>query len=261
MRRELPEGLALSLDEIAGFPEAVIGRMAPIQTEAMKDGDPLRISVEKYAFLPVDKAAFRGDAPSVEGLCTLDRFEYYVKRKLYVHNLGHAAVAYLGLLKGCTYIAEAVDDADILFLAAGAMRESAAALAMENAGDAANLGRHIDNLLYRFSNRALGDTCARVAADPARKLSQGDRLVGALENCEKYGLPAVYIAAAVAAALPALGFPGAASLEEITGLSPDGQHYRAIMAFWETVSGADAGGAAAALRRAAGRLAGDITIL
>ena len=34
--------------------------MVPVQTEEMKDGEPLRVCVERYGFLPTDGAAFKG---------------------------------------------------------------------------------------------------------------------------------------------------------------------------------------------------------
>jgi len=268
-----PAAVSAEIDRIAGFPEAVIGRMVPLQTDEMKDGDPLRLCVEKYAFLPVDKAAFKGAIPSVEEMVPLDGFEYYVRRKLFIHNLGHAAVAYLGLLKGYTYIADAIEDADILFLTESAMRESAVALGFENSGDAANLSCHIDSLLYRFSNRALEDTCARVGADPIRKLGAEDRLIGALMNCKEYGLPAVHIAAIAAAAFLTLertweGDGKPPSLSEITGLPPESESHKTILALHAALilaaersdeQGADA--AVAALRRAVMKLAGENTVL
>ncbi|MCL2111888.1 MAG: mannitol dehydrogenase [Clostridiales bacterium] len=262
----LPAELAPAVDAVTGYPEAVIGRMVPTQTEDMKDGDPLRVCVEKYAFLPVDREAFKGHIPQIKGMVPLDRFGYYVKRKLFIHNMGHAAVAYLGLLKGYNYIAEAVDDADILYLVHGAMNESAAALGCENPGDAANLNRSISSLLYRFANEALGDTCARVAADPVRKLDRHDRLIGALENCQKYALPSTYIAAVAAAAALALErSPGEspARLTKITGLSLDSEAYKLITELCAACAAAMVRGedAVAELRRTAARCAGDITIL
>jgi mannitol-1-phosphate 5-dehydrogenase len=268
VREYLPPDIAFAADSIAGYPEAVIGRMVPIQTEEMMDGDPLRVCVEKYGFLPVDKAAFEGPIPKIEGMIPLDHFEYYVKRKLFIHNLGHAAAAFLGLLKGYTYIYEAVDDAEILCVVQGAMQESAAALNKENPWDSVNLKRHIDSLLYRFSNRSLKDTCERVAADPLRKLGKNDRIIGAIENCESYGLPVFCIAAVAAAAAIVLEKTGDKDnapppLTEITGLAADSGVFRTIMTFGTAAAGAvtRGGDAVAALRRAAMKLSGDINIL
>ena len=46
--------------------------------------------------------------------------------------------------------------------------------------DEANQTDHVDDLLNRFANRALGDTLYRVGRDIQRKLSREDRVVGAL---------------------------------------------------------------------------------
>lgn len=264
----IPKGLESAIDELAGYPQAVIGRMVPPQTEEMKDGDPLRVCVEEYGFIPVDKAAFKGEIPKIEGMVPLDRFEYYEKRKLFIHNLGHAAAAYLGLLKGYTYISEAANDGDILYMTLNAMRESAAALNCEYPENAENLSRNINSLLYRFSNKALPDTCARVAVDPIRKLGENDRIIGALLNCENYGLPAVYIAAIAAAAALMLeksyvGKGNLPKLTDITGLSADSNAYKMIMNFGTTCVSAIVHGddAVASLRGVAMKYAGDINIL
>jgi mannitol-1-phosphate 5-dehydrogenase len=42
---------------------------------------------------------------------------------------------------------------------------------------ASRLLAHVDDLLHRFNNKALGDTLFRVGCDLYRKLSPGDRLV------------------------------------------------------------------------------------
>ena len=264
----MSEKLVPMVDAISAFPEAVIGRMTPIQTPEMMAGDPLRICVEKYAFLPVDKAAFKGIIPQVKGMVPLNHFEYYVRRKLFVHNLGHAAIAYLGLLKGYEFVADAVEDADILCLAEGAMRESAAALNCENESDKANLNRHISSLIYRFSNHTLGDTCERVATDPLRKLGSEDRLIGALKNCEHYGLPYVYIAAVAAAAALVLektkDIDKMPPLANITGLSTESDAYKMIMTLGTTcaMTASRGGGAIVTeLRKGVIKMAGNITIL
>jgi len=270
VQAKLPEELRGTVDEGTGYPEAVIGRMVPIQTEEMRKGDPLRMCVEDYSFIPVDKSAFKGEIPGIEGLTPLDGFEYYVKRKLFIHNLGHAAIGYLGLLGGYAYISDAAEDPDILFLAAGAMHESAAALSLENSADAANLNRNIDSLLYRFSNKALKDTCERVSADPARKLGKQDRITGALENCERFGLPVVYIAAVAAAASFVYGSncnddkkAPLPQLASVMGISEDSKTYIMIEILREAVLSQGYGSryALEVLRREVVKMAGDIKVL
>jgi mannitol-1-phosphate 5-dehydrogenase len=116
------------LDELVGLVEASIGRMVPVQTPEMQDGDPMRVCVEQYGFLPVDKEAFKGEIPAIKSMIPFEPFDFYIKRKLYVHNMGHATCAYLGLYTGKDYIYESIDDPYTALIVQNAMLESAQAL-------------------------------------------------------------------------------------------------------------------------------------
>lgn len=188
-------------DQTVGLVEASIGRMVPVQTEEMKDGDPLRVCVEKYGFLPVDKDAFKGDIPEIANLVPYSPFDFYLKRKLYIHNMGHATCAYLGDILGLDYIYQSIDVADVYILTKNAMLESAQALSAQYDAPVKPLMDHIDDLLGRFTNAALGDTCQRVGGDPARKLSPEDRLIGAGKLALQQGITPCYIAVGAAAGL------------------------------------------------------------
>jgi mannitol-1-phosphate 5-dehydrogenase len=178
IKEQLTPEECVRFDAEVGLVEASIGRMVPVQTDEMKDGEPLRVCVEKYGFLPVDKAAFKGAVPDIPGMVPFEPFDFFIKRKLFIHNMGHATTAYLGGLKGVDYIFEAIDDPEIRTLAQNAMLESALALSRRYKVDLAGIQLHITDLLGRFTNAALKDTCARVGGDPARKLSPADRLIG-----------------------------------------------------------------------------------
>ncbi|HBB92865.1 MAG TPA: mannitol-1-phosphate 5-dehydrogenase, partial [Bacteroidales bacterium] len=52
-----------------------------------------------------------------------------------------------------------------------------------------DLTGHIDDLLIRFRNKALGDTVFRVGCDLMRKLGPEDRLAGAIKAAINYNLP------------------------------------------------------------------------
>lgn len=187
--------------ETVGLVEASIGRMVPVQTDEMKDGEPLRVCVERYGFLPVDKSAFKGKIPVVKGMVPSEPFDFYVKRKLFVHNMGHATTAYLGDIFAYPLICEAIADADIRIIVREAMTESAIALSRRYDVPLDALVLHICDLVGRFGNAALKDTCARVGADPARKLSPDDRLSGALTLAVEQGITPVYICAGIAAGM------------------------------------------------------------
>lgn len=214
VKQHLTPDEARRFEKEVGLVEASIGRMVPIQTEELRAGDPLRVCVEAYGFLPVDRDAFRGAVPDIPGLVPYSPFDFYIKRKLYLHNLGHAVCAYLGLYTGKTHIYEAMAEPRIELMVRGAMQESAAALSSAYAVPFQDLAAHTEDLLYRFNNRALGDSTARVGADIPRKLAREDRLVGAALLCLKQGISPVFIALGAAAALHAhlasqLSAPGA----------------------------------------------------
>ncbi len=82
------------------------------------------------------------------------------------------------------------------------MREAAAGLlaAYPDAFTREGLEEHIDDLIGRFRNSALGDTVYRVGRDIHRKLGRDDRVIGAMRLCRKHGAGFRAIASAAAAA-------------------------------------------------------------
>jgi len=189
------------LDEKVGFVEASIGRMVPVMTDAVKAEDPLLVCVEPYCELPVDAEAFRGEVPAIAHMKPLRNFGAYVERKLFVHNMSHAATAYLGALRGHTFIWEAVADPCVRDVVEQALDESCRGLHARYGLSLEELRAHGADLLRRYANRALGDQVARVARDPLRKLGRHDRLVGAACMCIEQGVAPEGIALAAAAAM------------------------------------------------------------
>jgi len=229
---------ASGFDRSVGLVEAVIGRMVPVPTEALKAEDPLLIVAEPYKELPVARAALRGPVPKLPGLVLAERFEAYEARKLFLHNMGHAALAYLGYERGHEYLWQCAEDAAVRQACALAMADVCRALALEYGFGPGLLSAFAEDLMRRFANRALADTVARVAADPLRKLRAHDRLVGAASLCLSHGIPSEALAQVTAAAFcyDAASDPGAVSLQEtrrrlgdalalaeICGLAPDGR--------------------------------------
>ena len=195
----LPSTEKSLLDERCGLIETAIGRMVPVTP--VDEKDPLHVTVEEYGFLPVDKDAFLGKLPDVQGLIPFSPFSFFEERKLYLHNMGHAICAYLGMRKGYKTIADAISDPMIHLIVQSAMTESAAMLSKKYEVPFSQIFDHAEDLLLRFRNRALNDTCERVGRDPIRKIAAGDRLAGALVRCGEYGIHPVFIALGYAAAL------------------------------------------------------------
>lgn len=203
LSKHLPDDFPL--DSKVGLVETSIGKMVPLMTEKQKRKDPLLLYAEAYNKIVLDKKAFRGELPKVEGLEFKDNMTAYVDRKLFIHNLGHAATAYLGYLTdpGLKYVWEAIGKSNVREAVKKAMWESGRALIREYPEEFNhnNVKEYIDDLIRRFSNRALGDTIYRVGRDIPRKLSRNDRLIGALLLDRKHSIPANCTALAAAAAV------------------------------------------------------------
>ena len=247
IKEQLTEEECKRFDETVGLVEASIGRMVPVQTDEMKDGEPMRVCVEQYGFLPVDKAAFKGEIPEIRNMVPFDPFDFYIKRKLYIHNMGHAVCAYLGDLKGLCYIYESIAVPQTRIIVQNAMLESALALSRKYKVDLGGILLHITDLLGRFTNAALKDTCQRVGADPARKLSPADRLIGSSLTAVEQGIVPVYIsvgsAAAVCRFIRESDQPGqtreraALVLREVSGLEETSELAQMILAYYEMIIG------------------------
>lgn len=189
-------------DQHLGLVEASIGRMVPPLTEEEREKSPLLIAVEPYSELPVDSLGFKGPIPDLVGLKPFTPFDFYIKRKLFLHNMGHAICAYLGWEKQYQYISEAIRDQVIYNKTKSAMELIVQALAKEYPQiPVKEIEANKDDLLYRFHNRALKDTIERVAKDPIRKLQPNDRLVGAARYCLDSGIRPDEIVEGIAAAL------------------------------------------------------------
>ncbi|MDO4939469.1 MAG: mannitol dehydrogenase [Lachnospiraceae bacterium] len=245
-------------DETVGLVEASIGRMVPVQTDEMKDGDPLRVCVESYGFLPVDKAAFKGEIPEIANMVPFEPFDFFIKRKLFIHNMGHATCAYLGGYLGLDYIYQSIDVADVRIIVQNAMLESAMAISKKYGVELDKLMLHITDLLHRFTNAALKDTCQRVGGDPARKLAPSDRMIGSSMLALENGVTPAYITLGAAAAVRRYideaegmeqGIESAKKvLTEVSQLDTDGTLAKLILNYYQMLLD---GASMADLRRAA----------
>ncbi|WP_010254734.1 mannitol-1-phosphate 5-dehydrogenase [Treponema primitia] len=203
LTREL--GPEYPFSRLVGLVETSIGKMVPLMRKEDLAEDSLRLFAEEYETLILDKKGFKGPLPEIAGLCPVEPIEAYVDRKLFVHNLGHAATAYLGYQKDPRepFISGALKLEGVEQGVRAAMNEAADALVLEypKSYSRQDLRDHIEDLLSRFKNSALGDTVHRVGRDLRRKLSREDRLVGAMLLCAKHNVPFGAIAAVYKAAL------------------------------------------------------------
>jgi mannitol-1-phosphate 5-dehydrogenase len=187
----LPENFPL--DQMAGFIETSIGKMVPIMQKKDLEDDPLQIFAEPYNTLILNKKAFKNPIPAINGLAPKENMKAWVDRKLFIHNLGHAAAAYIGYIHDnrFIYVYEALAVKKVYSLVLATMVQSADILReiYPDEFSSKDLGDHIKDLLLRFCNKALGDTIFRVGSDLSRKLGPQDRLAGAIRSAIEYDLP------------------------------------------------------------------------
>jgi mannitol-1-phosphate 5-dehydrogenase len=251
VREHLNEEEQARADELVGFVGTTVARMVPVVDPELKKTNPLLVVADSYHRLPFDGRANRAQPPEIEGLYPVANFKAEVERKLFVYNLGHAALAYLGNLKRYTYVHETIADGDFYAVFSGALDESSKALLDLYQDDLdyehhQSLRRDID---IRYGNPLLKDTIARVGRDPIRKLGPHDRLIGSLNLCLRRGVYPKRIAAVCAAALcyDSSGDEEAQRLqrmiaergvdriiEEITGVAPASRIGEEILSAYDT---------------------------
>ncbi len=230
--------------EYIGLIETSVGRMVPVPKAKGEGENPLSIAVEEYGVLPVDKAAFKGEVPNVKNIVPFTPFHYYVERKLYIHNMGHAITAYLGqTFFGDEYIFQSINRTTVKLIAENAMIESAMALQTKYSVPFEPLMQHVWDLLRRFSNEALGDTCQRVGNDIPRKLANSDRLIGAALNIESEGGKPIYVCLGAAVALYTYAVQNSLSespeemLKTLSDIDKDSEISKRICTFYRVLQG------------------------
>ncbi|MBQ2729510.1 MAG: mannitol dehydrogenase [Clostridia bacterium] len=201
IRDLLKEELTAEELDTVGLVETSVGRMVPVPKPTGENDNPLKIAVEEYGVLPVDRAAFKGEVPEIKNMVPFSPFHYYIERKLFIHNMGHAICAYLGNILGHEYICDSIVDPVVRLLVHNAMLESCDTLASRYSTPIRPLLDHASDLIRRFHNKELGDTCARVGGDIPRKLANSDRLTGAAKSSVEMGIFPVFICTGSAAAL------------------------------------------------------------
>lgn len=167
-------GLVLAMDE-AIVPQADGNFAKAIPVEA--DRAPLYIDGAAWKSCSVE------DFPQWSGIQFVRPFRPLHMRKLWVHNMAHSLVGYLGHYAGYSEMCRAIQDPDILDLAKQSAHTVASTLYEEwdyTGTLHPEVDRYVSWLIDRYNNPELGDQVPRVCRDPLRKLDQFDRLIGAI---------------------------------------------------------------------------------
>jgi fructuronate reductase len=147
----------------------------------------------------------------------------FERRKLWLLNGPHSAIAYCGLLAGCTTIASAVRDTAVSGYVRRMIDDTLEIAQFPTFLDAS---RFAGEALSRFANPTLGHTCLQVGSDGSRKLPQrllpviGARTAKRLDSSRFATVVALWIASVGGleirgALLPAVADPEAARLRTV----------------------------------------------
>ncbi|MEK5499972.1 mannitol-1-phosphate 5-dehydrogenase [Bacillus sp. FSL M8-0168] len=186
-----------ALSTLVGFPNSAVDRIVPVQ----QHDDPLKVSVEPFFEWVVDKTAFAGEVPDIEGVTYVSDLAPYIERKLFTVNTGHAIAAYAGYQKGFQTIRDAVCDPEVRETLAGALEETGQYLIQTYGFSEEEHQSYIKKIIGRFENEFISDDITRVARSPLRKLGEHDRLIRPARKLSSLNVKPVHLAEGIARAL------------------------------------------------------------
>ena len=188
-----------------GWVQASVDRITPEVDYADNVSNSLVVHTEKYSHMVVDRFGFLNEPPPLPGLEVTHNIRAFCDRKLFILNLGHCAVAYLGhqLRPQVRYINDAISNADVLAGSHSAMLQAAAAICSEypQLFEPDSLQSYVDQSIHRFRNAMLKDTLYRVGRSLARKLGRRERLIGPAVLAAQHSLALDSIANVIRAAM------------------------------------------------------------
>jgi mannitol-1-phosphate 5-dehydrogenase len=160
-----------------GFPGAISWRAVTSgdwKTSARPEfiSDPTRTLV-------VDAGRAVSEIPDIDGIVASSDYAGELMGKFLSFGAGHAMCAYLGILRGHSYIHDAIADPLLRPLIQRSLQTSRRSLLSVEAASGADIVSKIEWIITRYGDAGLDDPLTRVARDPIRKLSPDGVLVGA----------------------------------------------------------------------------------
>lgn len=175
-----------------GFPNAVIDRVALSRGQIAL--------VEPFYEWIINKSEMVSQDLLIKDAIYVDDLQPYIERKLYIVNMAHASIAYIGYLMGETTIQSALENPKIERFAKNIFNEASQYLIKKFNFRAEDMSEFIEKIINRFKNKNIRDSVLRVARSPIRKLGYEERLVKPTRELFKLGLPIENLTLAIAAA-------------------------------------------------------------
>lgn len=173
-----------AIEEVAGFPNAAVDRIIPMQSHE----DPLFVSVEPFSEWIIDESQLKNIDLKLNGVSYEESLEPYIERKLLSVNTGHATVAYASKLLGHATIDEGISDEKVLNQLKGVLGETGALLINKWAFDEVEHKAYQEKVVERFQNPYISDDVVRVGRTPIRKLGYNERFMLPIRELAERGL-------------------------------------------------------------------------
>jgi mannitol 2-dehydrogenase len=174
--QEIDPELSRWIEAEVAFPNSMVDRITPVTTYADRDlvravfgiDDRWPVMTEPFTQWVLEDT-FSNDRPAFEqvGVQVVDDVVPYELMKLRLLNASHQAMAYIGMLRGHTYVHEATADPVIDRFLRTYLAEARVTLAPLPGVD---LDEYIESLFTRFANAAIADTLARLAVDASDRI-------------------------------------------------------------------------------------------
>lgn len=184
-------------EEYIGFPNSAVDRIVPMQ----KNENLLDVQVEPFFEWVVEEDAVKGDLLNLKGVHYVKDLTPYIERKLFTVNTGHAATAYLGLMKGHETVLQAMGDEEVEDAVRGVLQETSDYIVKNYGFEEKEHKAYVEKILGRFKNPYISDDLTRVARSPIRKISPSDRFVKPALGLLSLGEEPKNLAGAIAALL------------------------------------------------------------
>lgn len=167
--REFAKAARLDITCDARFPNAMVDRITPATTDALRaeTGDPLAVSCEPFKEWVIEDRFATLPRPDWPGVIWVADVAPYEMRKLRMLNGAHSLLAYAGSRAGHTFVHEAVADPTLRALARTLMQEAAETLPNTVRGTAE---AYAAALLERFDNPHIAHALRQIAMDGSQKL-------------------------------------------------------------------------------------------
>ncbi|QUJ78171.1 mannitol dehydrogenase family protein [Sulfitobacter albidus] len=160
------------------FPNAMVDRITPATTDALRraQGDPMAVPTEPFREWVIEDD-FAGPRPVWPGVQFVADVAPHELRKLRMLNGAHSLMAYAGLVRGHTFVHEAVADPQIRAQIGAFMDDAGRTLPVSVRDEAPAYARA---LIARFENEEIRHRLEQIAMDGTQKLPY--RLVAPLRE-------------------------------------------------------------------------------